>query len=353
MSGYTINVKNGLYAVFFIFCIFSFILPAIAITLSPGDTRSSTPTIANGDPVIVNGIATGQPRNGLQVWLVGTNYVKIDSVPVNADNSFSYELKPADTRNLAPGQYMVLIQHPMMNGEFDIIYNPATGEVINRQLGGGTSIFQLTGAGSLQTPSAGLALMQAISSQNIDDTFTSVSFLVSPPDVFIDPPGDHVAGDRFTVGGSTNLAVGDNLMVEITSSSFGPTQKGGGSQFSGVSGMVQVVPGTNGYNRWSFDVDTATFKPDEYILKVSGITVDVTASTTFNILEKIPTTPATATMTATVTTPATVPASPAPPPSGPPPSTQPQPVPTKAPVSLPGIISILVIVVIARTISKR
>ena len=69
---------------------------------------------------MVNGIATGHPRNGLQVWLVGTNYVKIDSVPVNADNSFSYELKPADTRNLAPGQYMVLIQHPMMNGEFDI-----------------------------------------------------------------------------------------------------------------------------------------------------------------------------------------------------------------------------------------
>jgi len=340
MSGCTINVKNGLYAIFFIFCIFSLILPAAAITLSPGDTR--TPSIASGDPVIVNGIATGHPQNGLQVWLVGTNYAKTGSVSVNADNSFSYELKPADTRNLAPGQYMVIIQHPMMNGEFDIIYNPATGEVINRQLGAGMSIFQLTGPGSLQTPNAGLALMQAISSQNIDDTFTSVSFWVSPPNAFIDPPGDHVVGDRFTVGGSTNLAVGDNLMVEITSSSFGPTQKGEASQFSGVSGMVQVVPGTNGYNRWSFDVDTAAFRPDEYILKVSGITVDVTGSTTFNIVEKVPTTPATATTTATV------PASPVPPPSGPP-----QPVPTKAPVSLPGIISILVIVVIARTARKR
>jgi len=348
MSRCTINVKNGLYAIFFMFCIVSFILPAIAITLSPGETRSSTPTIANGDPVIVNGIATGHPQNGLQVWLVGTNFAKIDSVPVNADNSFSYELKPADTRNLAPGQYMVIIQHPMMNGEFDIFYNPATGEVINRQLGGGMSIFQITGPGSLQTPSGGLALMQAISSQNIDDTFTTVSFLVSPPNAFIDPPGDHVVGDRFTAGGSTNLAVGDNLMVEITSSSFGPTQKGGGSQFSGVSGMVHVVPGTTGYNRWSFDVDTSTFKPDEYILKVSGITVDVTGSTTFNIVEKIPTTPPTAITTTTVTTPATVPASPVPTPSEPP-----QPVPTKAPVSLPGIISILVIVVIARTARKR
>jgi hypothetical protein len=349
MSGCTLNVNNGLYAIFFLFCIFSFILPATAITLSPGDTRSSTPTIANGDPVIVNGIATGHPQNGLQVWLVGTNYVKIDSVSVNADNSYSYELKPADTQSLAQGQYMVIIQHPMMNGEFDITYNPATGQVINRQLGAGTGIFQLTGPGSLQTPSGGLALMQAISSQNIDDTFTTVSFLVSPPNAFIDPPGDHVVGDRFTVGGSTNLAVGDNLMVEITSSSFRPTQKGGASEFSGVSGMVQVVPGTNGYNRWSFDVDTAAFRPDEYILQVSGITVDVTGSTTFNLVEKIPTTPAAAITTVTVTTtPATVPASPVPTPSGPA-----QPVPTKAPVSLPGIISILVVVVIARATRKR
>jgi hypothetical protein len=236
----------------------------------------------------------------------------------------------------------------MMNGEFDIIYNPATGEVINRQLGAGTGIFQLTGPGSLQTPNGGLALMQAISSQNIDDTFTTVSFLVSPPNAFIDPPGDHVAGDRFTVGGSTNLAVGDNLMVVITSSSFRPTQKGEENQFSGVSGMVQVVPGTNGYNRWSFAVDTSAFRPDEYILEVSGITVDVAGSATFNLVEKVPATPAMATTTAMVTTTATVPAGVIPTPSGPP-----QPVPTRAPVSLPGIIGILVVVVIARTAGKR
>ena len=30
----------------------------------------------------------------------------------NADNLYEYDLKPADTRTLAPGQYFVLIQHP-------------------------------------------------------------------------------------------------------------------------------------------------------------------------------------------------------------------------------------------------
>jgi len=45
------------------------------------------------------------------------------------------------------------------------------------------------------------------------------------------------------------------------------------------------MPGTNGYNTWSYDVDTSTFKPDEYIIKVSGITNEVTGSAAFNILE--------------------------------------------------------------------
>ena len=103
----------------------------MAVTLTPGST--STTSIANGDPVIIPGIATGHPQNGLQVWVIGKNYVKISNVQVNRDDTYSYELKSADTQNLASGQYLVIIQHPMMNGEFDIIYNAASGEVINRQ----------------------------------------------------------------------------------------------------------------------------------------------------------------------------------------------------------------------------
>ena len=79
-------------------------------------------------------------------------------------------------------------------------------------------------------------------------------------------------------------------MVEISSSSFQPTQKVQSGEFSGTSGDVQVVQGTDGYNNWSFDVDASAFKPDEYIVRVSGITLDVTDSTTFNIVERLPTT---------------------------------------------------------------
>jgi hypothetical protein len=313
MTGYSTTVRYACGILFFILCAVILLSSAAAITLTPSNTGSSS-AIANGDPVFIRGVATGHPQDGLQVWIIGYNYVRIDIVQVNADNTYVYEMKSADTLNLASGQYFVLIQHPMMNGQFDIVYDTGTGGVINRQLGEGTVIFQLAGAGSLQRPDAGSALLRAINSQNIDDSFTTISFFVSKAATLIDPIGEHFVGDRFTITGSTNLAVGDTLMIEIYSSSFKPTQKVQGGGFSGSTGTIKVLPGADGYNRWSFDIDASTFRPDEYLVKVSGITIDVTGSTTFNIVERLPTTlntPVPTTTVPTVFSPQATPPSPA------------------------------------------
>jgi S-layer glycoprotein len=279
-------------------------IPAGALELDPvGSASSKTVTIANGDSVMIHGIATGHPTNGLQLWIISHNYLKVTTLAVNDDNTYLYELKPADTQNLASGQYFFVVQHPMMNGQFDVVYDPSTGKIINKQLDGGKGmeIFTISGSGSLQGPDSALALVNAIGSQNIDDTFATYSFYISPPGAFINPVGDHYVGDKFTISGSTNLAAGDELMVEVFSSSFKPTQKTDSGEFSGTSGTVKVVPGSGGYNHWSFDVDATTFKPDEYIVKVSAILQDVTASTYFNIISGSPP----ASVTTTVTTPAT------------------------------------------------
>ncbi len=278
-------------------------IPAGALDYEPvGSPSSNTVTIANGDSVFIHGIATGHPRNGLQLWIISHNYLKVTTLAVNDDNTYEYELKPADTRNLATGQYFFLVQHPMINGQFDIIYDRASGKIINRQLGNGNGmdIFTISGAGSLQGPDSAQALVNAIGSQYIDDTFATYSFYISPPTALINPIGDRSVGDKFTISGSTNLAAGDDLMVEVISSSFKPTEKSQSGEFSGSSGKVKVVPGSGGYNRWSFSVDATTFKPDEYIVKVSGITQDVTASTYFSIVNVLPPT--------SVTTMATLPA---------------------------------------------
>jgi hypothetical protein len=142
--------------------------------------------------------------------------------------------------------------------------------------------------------------MQAINSQNVDDTFAITSFIVGNPTATINPIGDHYVGDTFSINGSTNLAAGNDLLIEIYSSSFNPTQKIQGSGFSGSSAVVKVEPGTNGINRWSYPVDASAFKPDEYLVKVSGITNDVTVSATFNILAALPpASPSTVTTTPT------------------------------------------------------
>ena len=301
MTGQSTFARYGCSLLFFVLCAVILMPSSAAITLTPGDYGSSS-AIANGDPVFIRGIATGHPQSGLQVWILGYNYLKIDIVQVDADNTYIYELKSSETQNLASGQYYVVVQHPMINGQFDIIYAPASGGVINRQLGNGTRIFQITGPGSLQSPDAAYALVRAISNQDVDDSFSTVSFFVSSPATLIKPIGTKHVGDSFTITGSTNLAVGDTLMVEIISSSFKPTQKAQSGEFSGSSGTVQVMPGTNGYNRWSFDVDSSTFRPDEYLVKVSGMTVDVTGSTTFILLERPPTTIETITVVSTTGT---------------------------------------------------
>jgi trimeric autotransporter adhesin len=342
MNGHLRFARFG-YSILFLMLCAGVLLPASgAITLTPGDSVSSS-AIANGDPVFIRGIATGHPQNGLQVWIIGYNYLKVDTVQVNEDNTYNYELKSSETQNLASGQYYVVVQHPMMNGQFDIIYAPGSGGVINRQLGNGTRIFQITGPGSLQSPDAAYALVQAISNQNVDDSFSTVSFFVSSPEALIRPIGTKYVGDTFTITGSTNLDVGDSLMVEITSSSFKPTQKAQSGEFSGSSGTVQVMPGTNGYNRWSFDVDSSTFKPDEYLVKVSGVTVDVTGSTTF-VLQKRPLT--TVETIAVVTTTGTITSLP---------TTLPLPVSTtqKSPLLIPLITCSIAIVAVARALAKK
>jgi hypothetical protein len=257
-------------------------IPAVsAVTLTPWEFWHDNHNLA-GRPGLYPGHCHRPPSGRLQIWFIGYNFVKLSTIQVNDDNSYEYELSKADTTNLASGQYFVLIQHPMMNGQFDVTYDSATGSVTNEI--SDKTLFKMTGSSSLQGTNAAAALIQAVGSQNIDDTFATVSFYVSPPGLTINPIGDKTPGSNFTVTGTTNLAPGDNLLVEITSSSYQPTSKNQPSGFSGASGMVKVVAGSGGKNTWSFDVDTSTFTPDEYIVKVSGVEQDATASTTFNVL---------------------------------------------------------------------
>ena len=136
----------------FCICILLVALPSQALDLDARDV----PVIHTGD--IQRGSGNGSwychrsPPGGSYGLGYRIQLPAISNIQVNADNTYSYQMTSADTENLASGQYLVIIQHPMMNGQFDIVYDPSTGNVINRQIGSGTVIFQLGKTGSLQSP---------------------------------------------------------------------------------------------------------------------------------------------------------------------------------------------------------
>ncbi len=197
--------------------------------------------------------------------------------------------------------------------------------VVNKQLGNltanpdGTKIFLLYGTGALQGSDAAEALVQAINDPNVDDTYTKLQFLVETGVINIVPIGDKHVGDKFTIKALTNLAVDDEILVQVYSSSFKPTQKSQSGEFSGATGTVKVTKGDSGMNTISFDVDASTFKPDEYIVTEEAVIQGTTGSALFNVLEgaaptAVPTPVPTTAVPTTVATPVptTVPPTPTP-----------------------------------------
>ena len=271
---------------------------------------ASQSTVAQGDNVFITGTAEGQPSEGVMIWVLGKNFVNIATQSVNSDASFSYEIKKETTKDLYAGQYFVVAQHPMQNNRFDIYPGDANG-VMNTvapvdvwtvdqadSTQKPTVDFALTGANSLQGSDAAEALVENINNANVDDTYTKLQILIENPVITIAPVGDRHVGDKFTITATTNLAVGDEVLFEVYSSSFQPTQKSQSGEFSGATGTVTVTQGTGGLNALSFDVDASTFKPDEYLVTATAVLQDATGTALFNVLDAAAPTVATPVVTA-------------------------------------------------------
>ncbi|ADN35591.1 conserved hypothetical protein [Methanolacinia petrolearia DSM 11571] len=111
----------------------------------------------------------------------------------------------------------------------------------------------------------------------------------------------YYTSNQFTISGTTNLPVDDNLIVEIVSTSFSTGKKSEGEEYSGLSEVVKVVEGDSD-NKWSINVDPSGFIPDEYDVRIESVERDSTAATTFELLGEVT---ASKTSTATLTPPTT------------------------------------------------
>ncbi len=280
----------------------------VSVSLRSGFISATTSgaTVARGNDLTISGTAQGNPDN-VFIWIFGKNYygatdgtLAVLSPSIESDGTFEDDV---ETDDLAPGQYFVVVQHPMgvKTGDAGSINWNSNGTISGPSI----TTVKLT---SLQAPAAASALIAALDSPNIPDTYVKLTFVIAEPQLFIDPIGDKAAGSKFTISGTTNLAVGDTLNVEVTSAAFQPGQKTEGSTFSGVGGSAIIQQG-DGMNTWSFEVDGTGFKVDQYIVTVESIDAGQTATTIFNVVEGQPTTQPTGNVTTaptgTETTPTT------------------------------------------------
>ncbi|MDD4136644.1 MAG: beta-propeller domain-containing protein [Methanoregula sp.] len=112
-----------------------------------------------------------------------------------------------DTATFKPDEYIVTA---------DAILQEATG----------TALFNLIDRTERPT--------HELSQQRVPLPATNGSF------VTINHIGDHYVGDRITITGQTNLAAYDQILVQVYSSSFKPTQKSQSGEFSGATGTVRA-----------------------------------------------------------------------------------------------------------------
>lgn len=281
------------------------------VQLRPGfiTATMSSATVARGDDVTITGTAQGNPSN-VNVWVFGKNYyggangaLAVQSVSVESDGTFDYDI--LNTQNLVAGQYFVVVQHPM-GANFEVEQgNPAAVPAQNPNAiyragsTGVTDVFvaELT---RLQAAEAANALIDALESPYVNDAYTKLTFFLEDAWIRIDPVGDKTAGSTFTISGTTNLAAGENLIVEVTSAAFQPGTVGETTGFSSDAGTVTIQQGETA-NTWSFEVDATGFRPDQYIVTVESIEAGTSTTGSFNVIAGQPTTQPTGNVTATPT----------------------------------------------------
>jgi len=240
------------------------------------------PSFARGDPVYISGTGEGTPRQKLQVWIFGESFYYHDIIRVNSDASFLIKLPPAITKNLQDGKYFGVIQHPMMNNEFDVFVDSDKKKVMMKLPTESTHIFSLEGPHVLRGEKAFIELIASINSPDIDDTYTQFTFIIEKPFIKIDPIGTKHIGDKFTITARTNLLVDDEIMVALFPS-INTSDKKNANQFSGATGTIKVVRGEFGSNKIAFDIDTSNFQPGEYDVRLSVMLNECIGETKFRL----------------------------------------------------------------------
>ena len=89
------------------------------------------------------------------------------------------------------------------------------------------------------------------------------------PWIRLDPVADHVAGENFSITGTTNLKIGERLSVSIYPYQPSPNQKRS-YEFTKIDGNTSIRTGNCSINTWSFSDGLTTLRSSYYIITVTA-----------------------------------------------------------------------------------
>lgn len=241
------------------------------------------PQFAQGDPIIITGTAEGVQYHEIIIWIFGEKDTIVDKITVNHDASYAYEIPRNITKKISTGQYFVILQHPMFDDEFDVFFDAEKQKVFSNQPHKNTFLFSIVGDGSVHGFDAIQQLITALKNSNIDDTYTKLSFHLEKPTIHFNSIQDKKQGEPATATAITNLLVGNEVFIDIYSSTDASQGMDNLKHFSMIKGVVKVIKGETGINKISFEFNTPHFPCGSYIIKASAMDIDVSASSSFKI----------------------------------------------------------------------
>jgi hypothetical protein len=244
--------------------------------------------VARGDELFITGIAEGNPDN-IFLWVFGKNYRLMQNpIVVNKDSSFIFKFSRELTKTLEPGQYFVVLQHPMQNGRPDVITTtPGTDSKFLwrdvHKVGEGVTPLDIS---QMRPSDAAEKLVELLNLPEVDDSYTKLVFIVEEPVITIDPIKPRYIGELLSITGTTNLNVDDELLVELKFKSVLSGIFKMKERLPAVSAVCRVVRGGVD-NRWSVDIDSGVLIAGEYDLKITSIETGKFTTGIFEIKEKI------------------------------------------------------------------
>ncbi|MDD4136643.1 MAG: DUF4349 domain-containing protein [Methanoregula sp.] len=187
-------------------------------------------------PVSVTGNDTGMDETGAD----DTIEADVVFASGSGDRAWRFDV---DTATFKPDEYIVTA---------DAVVEEATG----------TALFNIVERSSTNVNRAPQA--QGSSSRPVTSGYY----------ITIDPVGNRYIGEKFTITGRTNLPEGAEMLVQVYSSSFKPTQKAQSGEFSGATGTVRASDSAVAALS-PLEKDAGVVGADMKIIRTGSVTLEV------------------------------------------------------------------------------